>query len=237
MNQEKIGKFIKKIRQDNNLTQKDLADKLGVTYQAVSKWENGKNVPDIATLKEISKLFNINIDEILDGEKKEQNNNDNKLNNYIYPIILVVLIIALLIVGTVVYSNKQNDFEFKTISSKCKDFKINGSAAYNKDKASIYISNVEFCGKEDTTKYKSISCTLYEVNEDTRTKISDCDKKKNIDLEEFLKGVNINVNHFSKSCKNLNRSSLLLEINAVNDDDNKTITYSIPIKLNDSCLQ
>ena len=48
MNQEKVGKFIKKLRIDNNLTQAEFADKLGVTYQAVSKWENGKNVPDIA---------------------------------------------------------------------------------------------------------------------------------------------------------------------------------------------
>ena len=84
MNQEKIGQFIKQIRQDNNLTQKDLADKLGVTYQAVSKWENGKNVPDIATLKEISELFNTNIDEILNGEKKEKISEQTKeKNNYI----------------------------------------------------------------------------------------------------------------------------------------------------------
>ena len=53
MNQEKISKFIKDIRIKNNLTQKDFADKFGVTYQAVSKWENGKNLPDINILKEI----------------------------------------------------------------------------------------------------------------------------------------------------------------------------------------
>ena len=57
MNQEKIGQFIKKIREENKLTQKELADKLGVTYQAVSKWENGKNVPDISIIKEMSKMF------------------------------------------------------------------------------------------------------------------------------------------------------------------------------------
>ncbi len=62
MDQEKIGKFIKQIRQDHHLTQKDLAEKLGVTYQAVSKWENGKNIPDIAILQIISKKFNLNID-------------------------------------------------------------------------------------------------------------------------------------------------------------------------------
>lgn len=45
MDQEKIGKLIKEIRQKNNLTQKQFADKYGITYQAVSKWENGKNMP------------------------------------------------------------------------------------------------------------------------------------------------------------------------------------------------
>ena len=151
MNQEKIGQFIKKIREENKLTQKELADKLGVTFQAVSKWENGKNVPDISILKEMSKMFNVDIDEILDGEKKNKKN-----NNYIYPIALILILISLLLFGMIYYNNN-DDYEFKTISSKCSDFKITGSAAYNKDKATIYISNVEFCGKEDTTKYKSIT--------------------------------------------------------------------------------
>ena len=63
MNQDKIGNFIKSIRLDNNLTQKEFADKLGVTYQAVSKWENGKNIPDIAILKQICDEYNIDTDE------------------------------------------------------------------------------------------------------------------------------------------------------------------------------
>lgn len=227
MDQERIGQFIKKIRQDNKLTQKELADKLGVTYQAVSKWENGKNVPDIAILKEMSKMFNIDIDEILDGEKKSK-----KKNNYYYPIGLVLILLALLLFGIVYYNN--DDYEFKTITTTCSDFKISGSAAYNKEKATIYISNVEFCGKEDTNKYKSITCTLYETYNDTKTKISDCTKKKNINLEDYLKEVQINTNHSSKTCKNLSKSSLTLEIEA-KDESNKTITYTIPIKLNDSC--
>ena len=228
MDQERIGQFIRKIRQDNKLTQKELADKLGVTYQAVSKWENGKNVPDIAILKEMSKMFNINIDEILDGEKKSK-----KKNEYIYPLVLVILLILLLGLGYLLYNNNDN-YEFKTITTTCSDFKISGSAAYNKDKATIYISNVEFCGKEDTTKYKKITCTLYETYKDTKTKISDCTTSKNINLENYLKEVNIEVEHSSKTCKNLKDNNLTLEIQAINDD-NKTTTYIIPIKLNDSC--
>ena len=54
MNQEKFGNFIKEIRKKNNLTQKQLAEKYNVTYQAVSKWENGKNMPDTSLIKQIS---------------------------------------------------------------------------------------------------------------------------------------------------------------------------------------
>lgn len=226
MNQEKIGQFIKKIREENKLTQKELADKLGVTFQAVSKWENGKNVPDISILKEMSKMFNIDIDEILDGEKKDKKKN-------LYPLFLVLLLIILLIIGYIFYG-QTSDYEFKTITTTCSDFKISGSAAYNKDKATIYISNVEFCGREDTNKYKTITCTLYETYKNTKTKISDCDKKKNTNLEDFLKELQVNTNHSSKTCKNLSKSSLTLEIEA-KDDDNKITKYTIPIKLNDSC--
>ncbi len=57
MDQEKIGNFIKEIRTKNNLTQKQFADKYNVTYQAVSKWENGKNMPDVALIKQIAKIL------------------------------------------------------------------------------------------------------------------------------------------------------------------------------------
>ena len=71
MNQEKIGEFIKKLRQDNNLTQKDLANKYNVTYQAVSKWERGLNIPDISLLKQMSEDFNVSIEELLSGKPTE----------------------------------------------------------------------------------------------------------------------------------------------------------------------
>ena len=61
-----------------------------------------------------------------------------------------------------------------------------------------------------------------------------CNKKKNTNLEEFLKYLNINVEHFSKSCGDISKNKLAIEIEA-KDEDNKTITYTIPIKLNDSC--
>ena len=117
MDQEKIGQFIKKIREENNLTQKELADRLGVTFQAVSKWENGKNAPDLGILKQISDEFNVNIDEILSGKRSSK-----KDSIPILTIIITIVSIMLLVVFCVLKIN-QSDYEFKTISSKCKDFK------------------------------------------------------------------------------------------------------------------
>ncbi len=230
MDQEKIGKFIKKIREENHLTQKEFADQLGVTFQAVSKWENGKNVPDISILKQISDEFHVNIDEILEGERREE----TPKKKWQLPLLILLIVVIATAIGLIIHSTHDDDYQFKTISSKCEDFKITGSAAYNKEKATIYISNVEFCGPEDNTIYSEISCDLYEYYQGTKTKISSCDEKKNTSLEDYLKELNMKVDHYSSSCKEMTSNTLTLEINAV-DKSYKTITYSIPIKLNDTC--
>lgn len=68
MKEERIGKFIQKIRKEKQLTQKEFADQYHVSFQAVSKWENGKNIPDITILKQICKDNNISIDELLEND-------------------------------------------------------------------------------------------------------------------------------------------------------------------------
>lgn len=67
-----IGEKIASLRKQNNYTQEQLADKLGVSAQAVSKWENSITSPDISLLAMIAKLFNITIDELLGAEINDQ---------------------------------------------------------------------------------------------------------------------------------------------------------------------
>ncbi len=64
----KVGKKITGFRKDNNMTQMELADKLGVSYQAVSNWERGNSMPDISKLPEICSLLGCSIDELLGHE-------------------------------------------------------------------------------------------------------------------------------------------------------------------------
>lgn len=70
MNQEKMGLFISKLRKENKMTQRQLADKLGIMDTSVSKWERGVNAPDISYLTELSKIFHVTVQEILNGERK-----------------------------------------------------------------------------------------------------------------------------------------------------------------------
>jgi len=226
MNPEEIGKIIKDIRQKHNMSQKDFADKFGVTYQAVSKWENGKNIPDIAILKEISEEYEISLDDVL--LNKKVNNHNKKIIGIITISLLTILILLMSLVI------KNNDFEFKTITTNCSDFTVTGSMAYNKDKSSIYISHITYCGKEDVTKYKEINCTLYEVNETSKIIIDKCKKENDISLEDFLKNVKFNIDNYDAVCKKYSENSLYLEIDALTKNES-IITYKVPLKIEDNC--
>lgn len=232
MNQDKVSKFIKKLRKENNLTQKQLADKYNITYQAVSKWENGINLPDTILLKQMSKDFNISLDEILDGEYNKSRKNNKKL----YILIIIILIFLLSLISFVLISSKNNyNYEFKTIKSSCSEFKIKGSMAYNNSKSSIYISDISYCGNDYKEKYKNMKCILYEkdnnITKEVSSYIYEGDK---ISLEEFLKKVSFNVDNYSKLCKKFKNGDLYLEIQMSNDNK-KNITHKIPLNFNSNC--
>ena len=232
------GKMIKELRIKHQMTQREFAEKLGVTYQAVSKWENGKSMPDILLLKEISILFDVDIDELLTGKKKEKNNNINEKkidSKYIILFVLVIFLFIIGIFGYFIYLKKSSDFEFKKMVSNCDDFTLDGSAAYNNDKTSIYISGVDYCGEDNNMVYKQFECTLYESYRDTKKKIGTCGtSSEKMLLEEFLEDVTLHVNNYVASCKMFTSSSLYLEILAT-DELNRNTTYQIPISLEDDC--
>ena len=233
MNQEKIGKFILELRKNNNLTQKEFADKFGVTYQAVSKWENGKNIPDISIIKNICQEFNVNISDILDvHETKEK-----RSNHTILVIIFLILLLFVIIFFQLNHSRDYN-FEFKTIETSCDNFNISGSIAYNDSKSSIYISNVEYCGSVKDVKYQTIECNLYDIENNKEIKVSDCGYKNNssITLEEYLKKVKFNIDDYQATCKDYKNNRLELEINATSENGIVT-TYKIPLELKDNCLK
>ena len=72
MNTNIISKYLQLLRKSNNYTQDDLAEKLGISRQAVSKWETGMTIPDLEVLLKISKLYDITINDILEPKIQPQ---------------------------------------------------------------------------------------------------------------------------------------------------------------------
>ena len=108
MNQEKIGKFIAKLRGEKNMTQQELANKIGVTDRAISKWENGRGMPDLSLMEPLCKELDITINELLSGEKVKKEEYQKKLEENI--------------LNTINYSTNKitkNNKKFKIIITAC----------------------------------------------------------------------------------------------------------------------
>ena len=105
----KFSQYIKNYRKKNNLTQQELANKLYVTKQAISKWENDKGIPDVSLYQSISNLLDVSIDELMGNEKKSV-----KKKNYLIISLIGVAVLLLLITITIVIINNNS----KTITDK-----------------------------------------------------------------------------------------------------------------------
>ena len=228
MNQDKISSTIKKIRKDNGLTQEAFANELNVTYQAVSKWENGKSIPDIGTLQLICNKYNIDINDLLDTPVKANKKNNNII--YIMLIFIVVLIIGS-VVGIVLYKN-HGSFETRELGSSCKDFNIYGTVSYDETKTHITIGKVNYCGKEDNNVYKKIESILYSIHTDgTEMKMAEGDTLSDITLKNYLDELKFNTS--SNTCSIMKGIKLKLVIKAYTDD-NVSTTFEIPLNLGDT---
>jgi len=121
MNQEKIGKFIAECRKKENLTQQELADKLDLTYKAVSKWECGKGLPDVSLYEPLCKILNISLNEffagqylnqaeVLENSEKnilnmaiEENHTRKKLNRVIVVSVIIIIFLVICTIGLYKY--------------------------------------------------------------------------------------------------------------------------------------
>lgn len=72
MNQQKMGEFLKQLRKEKGLTQEELAEKFYTSSRTVSRWETGKTIPDLNTLIELADFYDVDVRELIDGERKEK---------------------------------------------------------------------------------------------------------------------------------------------------------------------
>ena len=151
---EKVGKFIENLRKEKGLTQQDLADILSVSNQAVSKWEGGRNLPDIAIQRVICDTFNITMEELHAGERDIKKRNKTKKirkENKIFSIALmcIVPVMVFFVVYFIInfralkiyYSNSQITNEENSIRANLLIFKL-------PRKLIIFINNIYPCNYE-----------------------------------------------------------------------------------------
>lgn len=79
MNQQKVGQFLKELRGEKNITQSELAERLGVSNRSVSRWENGTTMPDFDLLLEMAEYYHVEVGEILAGERRTSEEKSKEL--------------------------------------------------------------------------------------------------------------------------------------------------------------
>lgn len=108
----KVNEKIQELRRQKGLTQEQLAKKLFVSRTAVSKWESGRGIPSIESLKNISELFSVSIDELLSGEELlniAENDKRQKTNQYREMFFALLDISVILLVYLPLFAQKTND--------------------------------------------------------------------------------------------------------------------------------
>lgn len=87
MDQIKIGKFIAECRKEQNLTQMQLAERLNITDRAISKWENGRSMPDSSIMLELCDVLKISVTDLLNGEKVNTGNYNQRLEQSLIDMV------------------------------------------------------------------------------------------------------------------------------------------------------
>ncbi len=169
MDNKKIGEFILKLRKEQKLTQDELAEKIPISRQAVSKWERGITIPDSATLLKLSEIFNVSINEILCGQKlnlknkKEINNLSlnlyNKIikNKKIIRLLIGCIILLFIMFLSYYFINQYNSIQIYIINGQSENFLVsNGLFIETNYKKYFKIDNLEH-----SNQYTINSITLF----------------------------------------------------------------------------
>lgn len=207
MNSDKIGKYLIELRKSKNLTQEQLAERIGVSSNTISKWENGINIPDTYFLFELSKEFGVNIQDLLNGEKIYNVLDSNSLfikaitfyNSIfkkkilrVFVSFVIILVICFSILYTIVNFNKNRVYD---ISSSTDKYSLNGFLVLNPKEAIFFINNFYFedenIGLE--TEEKVLYYDLFIKDENGFVLYNNSNNfNQTKSLSEFLSDLNIN---------------------------------------------
>ncbi len=209
MDTNKIGNFIKHLREEKKWNQLDLANKLYVTQQAISSWENGKSIPDIDKLKSLSEIFNVGITDLYMGEKLE---NDSQKNEVIYNVVkdeqkkfkrffclfIIIIFIILFLFLIYYFVNSYKSIKVYLVGTTEEGINANGLMITSKDKIYFQLNVEDLDVQEMVLLYKEEE--IYKT-EDTEIRFRDsygyneylpCDSLNNLKNNLYLKIVDMN---------------------------------------------
>ena len=193
MDQDKIGKFIKHLRTEKELSQYQLADLVPISRQAVSKWERGESIPDSSTLIRLSDIFDVSINELLAGKHLKDNsikqlesttlsilddsNRKSKRIKRNFIVSTTIITILLLLFLSYYFINSYNSTKVYTITGNGENFKIrDGIYLSTKSKSYIKLGNIKYNEDLNITKIK-----LY-YKENNKEKVI----MENNDIDKFI---------------------------------------------------
>ena len=151
MDINKIGSFIKKLRVDNGLTQEELAQKIPIDRTAVSKWERGVTMPDSSSLLRLSDIFNVTINDLLNGDYVNKNDEKVIVNLYeanyknkkiikIISSLMILLIISFLFIYFIFSFKKTRLYK---VNGQSENYEVNdGFLIYTNDVYYFYLGNL-----------------------------------------------------------------------------------------------
>lgn len=167
MDVDKIGRYIYKLREQSHLSQKQLAEMIPISRQAVSNWENGKTIPNSDTLVILSKIFKVSVDELLAGGPTEKENNleeialnlvdeyndkRKKLKRHFIIFIITIAILLILFLGYY-FVTSYNSIKVYKVDGEGKNFQFhNGILLTTKQKAYFRLGKIKNENEKDIKK-------------------------------------------------------------------------------------
>ena len=240
MNLIKIGKFIAEQRKNKNLTQEQFAEKLGINNRTISRWENGKNMPDISLYKSICNILDISVEELINGEKSKKENikqcyekalistvdsnnkQERKISKLVKTILFVILISIISIIIIILYYNnkypKIDIYNMNVIESDKNE--LNDKLTLNLKDYKIYFYGI------DSLQLSNINNNYYDLKTSLQYKQVTIEKIKKY-LSDQYKNKNIkritNSNNEIEIYKHNN-----YEVIVCNTKDSKDIYFGTP---------
>lgn len=257
MDNKKIGDLISKLRKEKGLTQQALGDLVGVGSGAVSKWERGLTLPDIAIINELSQILGISSDELLSGEIKEQptsedtipketNNqqeeceiNNRKINTYnLNKILLIIIPLILIIISILAIYNHNKTYAYNILTTS-DEYYVRGNVIFQGNKILILVNEIRFKDEEFNSTIiknyeydiRSSNTYLFRYGYIHMTNLMDKEKT----IKEFFSSFVINYKDKTKLKKNkIIKNNIVVNIKFLdqnNNEINKKIEFSLePIK-------